>query len=167
MAKTTEREIEKTRLLKKNDPDINLFIKLDATCSLMTNAIELELKHLRVTQAQVRVLAMLSRQNRPVTLEELADWCLKEFNSVSTLINRMEKNGLVQKIKTGEDLKTRVILTDKGNVLYHLQITERSIHLIFERLSDGEKKQLDATLEKIRLTVRDLLGMDFKPPFLT
>ena len=109
---------------------------------------------------------MLSREDRPLTIEELANWTLKEFNSVSTLIIRMEKNGLVKKIKKDGDLKTYILLTEKGSILYHHKVTERSIHLIFEKLSAAEKKRLEALLKKVRDTTRDLLGLDFKPPFL-
>ena len=105
---------------------------------------------------------MLSRQDRPVTLDELANWTFKEFNSVSTLINRMEKKGLVKKIKKEGDLKTYVVLTEKGSDLYHRQVTERSIHLIFEKLSPEEKNQFESILKKVSNTTRDLLGMDFK-----
>lgn len=166
MKKNNQDEIEKIRTEKKNDPEVNLYILLDQTDGIVTSAVELEIKHLKMTQPQVRVLTMLSRQDKPATLEELANWTLKEFNSVSTLINRMEKKGLVKKIKINGDLKTYVTLTEKGSELYHKQVTERSIHLIFEKLSSEEKKQLDSTLKKIRDTTRDLLGLDFKPPFL-
>ena len=164
--KTIEQEIQKKRILKREDPDINLYILLDQTNSIVLNAVELELKHLRVTQPQARVLTMLSRENRPVTLDELANWTLKEFNSVSTLINRMEKNGLVKKIRKDGDLKAYIVLTEKGSDLYHLQVTERSIHLIFSKFSANEIKQLDSLLKKVRDATRDLLGLDFRPPFL-
>jgi DNA-binding MarR family transcriptional regulator len=164
--KTIHNDIENIRTLKKFDPEINLYILLDQTDSIVTNAVELELKQVRMTQPQVRVLTMLSRQDRPVTLEELANWTFKEFNSVSTLINRMEKKGLVKKNKKEGDLKTYVTLTPKGSDLYHRRVTERSIHLIFERLSEEEKTQFEAILKKLRTTTRDLLGLDFKPPFL-
>jgi DNA-binding MarR family transcriptional regulator len=164
--KIVRNEIENTRKLKKNDPEINLYILLDQTRDLVTNAVELELKHLRMTQPQVKVLTMLSREDRPVTLDELANWTLKEFNSVSTLINRMEKKGLVRKIKKDGDLKTYIALTEKGSDLYHSQVTERSIHLIFNELSQEEKKQLKDLLMKVRNTTRELMGLDFKPPFL-
>jgi DNA-binding MarR family transcriptional regulator len=111
-------------------------------------------------------LSSLSREDRSVTLDELANWTLKEFNSVSTLINRMEKKGLVKKIKKDGDLKTYIVLTEKGSDLYHKQVTERSIHLIFDKLSTEEKKQLDSILKKVRDTTRDLLGLDYRPPFL-
>jgi len=164
--KKVQNEIENISTSKKNDLDINLYILLDQTDSIVTNAVELEMKHLKMTQPQVRVLTMLSREDRPVTLEELANWTLKEFNSVSTLINRMETKGLVRKIKKNGDLKTYITLTEKGSDLYHKQVTERSIHLIFDNLSSVEKKQLDSILKKVRDTTRDLLGLDYRPPFL-
>jgi DNA-binding MarR family transcriptional regulator len=166
MGKTDQNEIANIRMMKKNDQEINLYILLDMTDCIVIRAVELELKHLRVTQPQVRVLSLLSRENRPVTLDELANWTLKEFNSVSTLINRMEEKGLVEKIKKEGDLKNYIVLTEKGSYLYHEQVTERSIHLIFDKLSPGEKKQLDSILKKVRDATRDILGLDFRPPFL-
>ena len=164
--KKVQNEIENIRILKKNDPEVNLYILLDQTANIVTNAVELELRHLRMTQPQIRLLTMLSREDRPVTIEQLANWTLKEFNSVSTLVNRMEKKGLIKKIKKEDDLKTYILLTDKGSDLYHNQVTERSIHLIFDKLSTAEKKQLDTTLKKVRDITRDLLGLDYRPPFL-
>jgi DNA-binding MarR family transcriptional regulator len=164
--KPDDSELETIRERKKNDPDINLYILLDQVDSIITTAVELELKHLRLSQPQARVLTMLSREAKPATIEELANWTLKEFNSASTLINRMEKKDLIQKIKKPGDLKTYVALTEKGSYLYHKQVTERSIHLIFEELSDEEKGSLNSTLKKLRDTTRDLLGLDYRPPFL-
>jgi DNA-binding MarR family transcriptional regulator len=166
MVKKVLSEIQKIRTTKKEDPDINLLIMFDQSSSVITTAIELELKHLRTTQAQVRILTMLSRENRPVTIDELANWTFKEFNSVSTLINRMEKHDLVKKIKKNGDLKTYIVPTEKGNVLYHKKVKEHSIHLIFSKLSDGEKKQLYNILKKLRDTASNVLGLDFKVPFL-
>jgi DNA-binding MarR family transcriptional regulator len=166
MTKANQDEIEKIRVSKRNDPEVNLYILLDQTDGIVTNAVELEVKHLRITQPQVKILTILSRQGTPVTLEELSSWTLKEFNSVSTLINRMEKKGLVKKIKKNEELKTYVTLTEKGSKLYHKGVTERSIHLIFDKLSEEEKKQLKDLLKKVRNTTRELLGLDYKPPFL-
>ena len=122
-------ELESIRERKKNDPDINLYILLDQVDGIVTNAVELELKHLRLSQPQARVLTMLSREREPATIEELANWTLKEFNSVSTLINRMEKKDLIKKLKKPGDLKTYITLTEKGSELYHKQVTERSILL--------------------------------------
>ncbi len=166
MIQTTSDEIEQIRNTKRNDPDINLFILLHQTENIISNAIGIELKNFRVTQPQVTIMTMLSREDRPVTLDELANWSLKEFSSVFTLINRMEKNGLVKKTKKNGDTKTYVTLTKKGSALYHQKVTERSIHAIFHALSEDEKKQIDILLKKLRDHTRDLLGLDFRPPFL-
>jgi DNA-binding MarR family transcriptional regulator len=167
MAKAAPNDIQKIRKIKKEDTDINLLILLDQTCSVVTTAVELELKSLRVTQPQVRILSMLSREDRPVTLDELANWTYKEFNSVYTLINRMEKRGLVKKLKKKDDSKTYIIPTEKGSSLYHIKVTEQSIHLVFSKLSDEEKKQLFVILKRVRDTTSDILGLGYKPPFLT
>jgi DNA-binding MarR family transcriptional regulator len=166
MNKKIQNDIQKNRLLKQNDPDINLYILLNQTCGIVSNAIDLELKNCKTTQPQVRVMTMLSREDRPVTIDELANWCLKEFNSVSTLVNRMEKKGLIKKTKVEGDLKTYIALTEKGSILYHQKVTERSISLIFNKLSLDEKTQLNDLLKKVRDTTRDILGLDFRPPFL-
>lgn len=166
MDKITEEEIRNIRILKKNDREINLLILLDQANGIVNNAIELEIKHLHINQPQLRVLTLLSREGRPVTLNELVNWTIKQFNTVSTLINRMVKNGLVKKIRKKNDLKTYIALTEKGNIFYHKEVTERSLHLIFGKLTDEEKNHLESILVKVRNTTRDLLGMDFKPPFM-
>lgn len=166
MTEAGQDEIGKIRVSKKIDSVVNLYILLDQTDGIVTNAVELEVKHLRITQPQVRILTILSRQDRPVTLEELSVWTLKEFNSVSTLINRMDKKGLVKKIKKNEELKTYVTLTEKGSELYHRGVTERSIHLIFDKLSEEERKQLKDLLKKVRNAAREILGLNYKPPFM-
>ena len=166
MVKKTTDNIEKIRIKKQEDPDIGLLILFDQTSSVLTTAVELELKSKRMTQPQARILHMLSRENKPATMDELADWTYKGYNSVSTLINRMEKRGLVKKIKKDGDLKTYIVPTEEGNIMYHKKVTERSIHLIFDKLSDTEKKQLFNLLTKVRDITSSILGLGFKPPFL-
>jgi DNA-binding MarR family transcriptional regulator len=166
MAKSINNEISKIRISKLNDPDISLLILFDRTWLIIDDTVKLELKHLRITRPQVAVLAILSRQDRPLTLDELAKSTQKEFNSVSVLINRMEKKELVKKIKKDDDLKTYVVLTKKGSILYHKKVTEHSVHLIFGKLTDEEKKSFSSVLNKLSNITSDLLGLSYKPPFL-
>jgi DNA-binding MarR family transcriptional regulator len=159
--------IENFREQKMHDRNINLYILMHQTQNIISNAVDIELQHLRVTQPQVMVLTMLSRENHPVTLDELASWCIKEFSSMFTLINRMEKKGLVKKRKKSNDSKTYISITKKGSLLYHQKVTERSIHLIFDNLNDVQKQELEDVLKILRDNTRDLLGLDFRPSFLT
>jgi DNA-binding MarR family transcriptional regulator len=166
MGNVDKEALERSRESKRTDPDINLYMLLRQTDKIIYNAVDTELKHLRVTQSQITILTILSRENKPVTLDELANWSLRDFSSVFTLVGRMEKKGLVKRIKQNGESKTFITITDKGSQLYHQKVTEQSIHLVFDDLSADEKKQLDITSRKLRDRTRDLLGLDFRPPFL-
>jgi hypothetical protein len=59
-----------------------------------------------------------------------------------------------------------VALSDRGKDIYNNTITERAIYLIFDALSEAEKRELAALLGKLQSKARALLGLDYKPPFL-
>jgi len=77
----------------------------------------------------------------------------------------MEAAGLVQKARKPGDKKTYISLTDKGLDLFD-KITSKAPDMIFSTLTDSERKDLEAYLKKLLKQARNLLGMDFKPPFL-
>jgi len=166
MSKQDREILSKNAITKRHDTKIDLFILLEQTRDIVNQAVELELKHYHTNSPQVKLLTMLSRQNKAVTLNDLSNWALRELNSVSNLINKLEKKGLVKKSKKSGDEKTYVTLTEKGSKFYNQEVTERSIHQIFDGLSEAERKQLDVLLRKVRDTTRDLLGLDYRPPFL-
>jgi DNA-binding MarR family transcriptional regulator len=155
---------ERTR--KAQDPQISLYVWLDNTRNLMFKAIEMELAQYQMTSAQVRVLDALSR-NDGLSLSDLAERDAKELNSMSALISRMAKKGLVEKTRKPGDFKTYVSISDRGKEVFENTVTERSIRLILDALSGSEKEQLRALLKKLHLKARSVLGLDYKPPFLT
>ena len=81
-------------------------------------------------------------------------------------ISKFNNSFLNFQIKKDDDLKTYIVLTAKGNDLYHKQVTKRSLHLIFNELTEEEKKHLDSILTKVRDTTCGLLRWAYKPPFL-
>ncbi len=143
----------------------NLFVLFDQTRDTLINAVELEFKHSKTNFAQSRILYVLSQQKRGMTITDISKWLLRNLNSASTLINKMEKRGLVKKTKNKEDGKVYIKLTQKGSELWD-QVNERAIFLTFSALSEDEKEQFKVLLRKLRAKVRDILGLDFKPPFL-
>jgi DNA-binding MarR family transcriptional regulator len=78
----------------------------------------------------------------------------------------MQKKGLVKKVKNSSNERLYVTLTDKGKDIYENTVTERSISLIFDVLSEEERIKLESMLLKLQHKARDLLGLDFKPPLL-
>ncbi len=151
---------------KADDPRIILYGLLDQTRETISKAVDLELGQYRMSVPQVKIMHMLAQGNGGMTLGELASASVRELNSISTLIGRMQKKGLVKKVRKPGDDKAYVTLTDKGRDIYNNTVTEQSIYLIFDALSDGEKRQLAALLQKLQSKARALLGLDYKPPFL-
>jgi len=151
---------------KVDDPRIELQALLHSTNETVQRAVKLELAQYKLSQSQVGVLHMLVKSVDMLTLNQLAEASIKELNSVTTLIDRMQKNKMVEKVKIPGENKTYVALTDKGRDMYNNTVTEHAIMLIFDILSDTEKKQLTHLLEKLRHQARSILGLDYVPPFL-
>ena len=147
-----------------DDLDFHLWVSLDQTRDLVAKARKVELQRYKLTRVQASVLFILLCENRGVTIAEIADWNIRELHSVLTLINRMEKIGLVQKIRDANDDRTKIVLTEKGRELY-LSVPKLSMEMIFSILTNKEKQQLNSILEKVRVQTRKLLGIDYTPPF--
>jgi DNA-binding MarR family transcriptional regulator len=155
------------RMMRKaEDTRISTYGLLDNTRELIFKAVEMELAQYQMSAPQIKVLDTLVRSEGELTLGQLSELTVKELNSVSALVTRMVKKGLVKKIKKPGDGKIYVLLTDEGKDVFENTLTEKSIHLIFEALSDVEIAQLRMLLGKLHTKTRILLGLDYKPPFL-
>jgi DNA-binding MarR family transcriptional regulator len=143
----------------------NLFVLFDQTRDILIRAMELELKHSKTNYPQTRIFYILSQEKNGVTQTDLAKWTLRNLNTVSTLIIKMEKEGLVKRNKSKEDGKVYVTITRKGSEIWD-EVSERAISLTFSALSEEEKSQLKAIIKKMRAAIRNMLGLNFKPPFL-
>jgi MarR family transcriptional repressor of emrRAB len=143
----------------------NLFVLFDQTRDTIIRAVELELRQSKTNFAQCHILYVLTQEKNGMTQGDLSKWLLRNLNTVSTLINKMEKEGLVKKTKNKEDGKVYVTLTQKGSEVWD-EVSDRAIFLTFSALSEEEKEQFKALLKKLRTRVRNILGLDFKPSFL-
>ena len=148
-----------------DDPDLNLWVLLDRTRDVMSKAREMELDQYKLSRVHTTVLYPLLSESRGMTIAEISNWSLREPNSVLSLVNRMEKNGLVKKIRNADSDKVKIILTEKGRKVY-TNAARFSVKMILSVLSEEEKRQLHSCLEKVRSKGRELLGVDYKPPFL-
>jgi DNA-binding MarR family transcriptional regulator len=162
----TEVQTKGRKMRKADDPRIVLYSLLDSTRETISKAIDLELAQYQMSSPQVKIMHILAQSDNGMTLDSLAESTVRELNSISTLVSRMQKKGLVTKVRTKDNQKIYVRLTDKGKDIYNNTVTEQSIYLIFDALSAEEKKALAALLAKLQLKARNILGLDYKPPFL-
>ena len=149
-----------------DDPRVSLCIELDFTRDIVFRAVEMELDQYGINTAQAKLLYILAGQKEGMSLNEIANLACREFNTVSILINKLQKRGLVQKAKIPGDDKAYISLTGEGQKLWLETVTTRSMTLIFDSLSDLERVQLNGIMQKLQHTARELLGLNYKPPFL-
>jgi len=159
---------KKTPDSKTQDPylDIrNLFALFDQTRDAIVYASELEMRQVNINFSYARVLFILTQEKTGITNADLAHRIFRKAHTVSTLIIKMEKSGLVKRTRNKKDGKVYITITRKGLDLWD-RINDRAIMLTFSALSAAEKEQFRESLVKLRTSVRDLLGLDYKPPFL-
>ncbi len=108
------------------------------------------------TLSQFDVVAHLVREKNGMTPVELSRKLLVTAGNITGLIDRMEKSGLVQRIRDTKDRRTiRIQLTEKGRKLASRVIPRHSadIESIFTALNEAEKNQLHKTLDKLILSL--------------
>ena len=112
---------------------------------------EKELRKFGISTPKAEILFTIEAIGYRATPTEISKRVLREFHSVSSIISRMEKQGLVKKVN---DLNrknlVRVCLTDKGRQVYHEAIKRESILKILSCLTETEAQQLALFLKKVR-----------------
>lgn len=130
-----------------------LWILLSEAQRLMVAAAEKELKPLGITLVQSGVLYVLhtmKKQGIPSTPAEIARWLSRRPITVSALLNRMERQGLVLQRRDVSRKRIQVEMTDRGRQVYlDMVMTRKAVPSILGSLSPNQRKQMKTNLEKI------------------
>jgi DNA-binding MarR family transcriptional regulator len=117
----------------------------------MVRARDDELRQIGLTSVQAAILYIVKVVKDPVTPATLSRWLFREAHTVSAILDRMEKQGLVKKVK---DLPrkniVRVTLTEKGEEAYKKSSETKSIRNIMSCLSPEELDTLRGYMERLR-----------------
>lgn len=138
-----------------------LFHLLRQTTDAVDKLRENELKIYKITPEQAGALICISSLGDKATPAELSRWLFRERNSMTVLLNRMHKLGLINKkrdVKRKNSIK--LSLTEKGHQAYQHAVKLKSFSSVIGVLSIKERKQLWALLQDIRLKVLADLGLD-------
>lgn len=129
----------------------SLYIMLDTTRNAMIRARRKELRKYHLENRQAAVLYFSFEANGKITPSKIAKWLVLEPHSISELVSRMEKKGLVKIIKHDDShYYERIKLTKKGlDACVNVKKRE-SIHKIMSCLTDEERDQLKSILIKIK-----------------
>jgi len=125
---------------------------------------ELELAQLGITIEQHAILHVLTiKDGRDIS--DIAAVRIRRHNSIFTLIIRMEKHGLVRKIKSPKSKEYKIYITEKGKAIYQ-KITNNSLDATFSALSEDDKQKLSQYLKLLLIRSLSLQGFDYNLPFL-
>jgi DNA-binding MarR family transcriptional regulator len=127
-----------------------------------------ELNDVGATAMQAAVMVIVKTVKGPITPAEISRWLFREPQSVSSLLNQMERKGLLRKAKDLERKNmVRVELTEKGEEVYRrsLEKTE-TLREIMSCLTEEERSYLERCLLKLRAQALKTLGAKYRfaPP---
>lgn len=113
-------------------------------------------KKVGIPTGQLNVLQAIKLIDQPVIPARLSEYLNRRASSVTGILNRMEKQGLIERAK---DLRlknlTRVVITEKGEEFLR-ETKDDFIKEVFASLSDSEKKELSKFLTELANTAREV-----------
>ncbi len=125
-----------------------------------------ELHKYKLPARQVSVLIVLEELGKKATPAEVSKWIFREPHSVSDFLKRMERDGLVKRIKDLDRKNMiRVEITDKGREAVHNAKKMESVHKIMAALSREEHQQLRAIMQKLWNKALEELRIENRPIF--
>jgi len=148
--------------MSKDNIDLNenelLWGRLFLATTLVERAREVELSRLNISLIQAMVLYALKLSPEPLTPSKLARMLCREQHSMSALIDRMEKQGLIEK---RHDLSpknlVRVVVTAEGEEAFQRQRSANAVSSITSSLTREEREALGSCADKLRLRAKELL----------
>ncbi|MBI4331747.1 MAG: winged helix-turn-helix transcriptional regulator [Chloroflexi bacterium] len=152
-----------------SDPDFSLWSMFHQTRQLMYLVREGELSEYGISTIEASVLFVIKaieQRGRPATPGEIARWLFRRPHTISQLVNRMEKRGLVTK-ETLQDTRNskRIEVTERGAQAYRMSLERRSVHRILSALSDEDRQRLWSCLDKLYKKSSKELGLKYKEVF--
>ena len=152
---------EATKFYSAEDEDQDLWLLLTHARYAIFRAREKELMRYGVSPEQVGLLFVVQALGNKATPAALSRHILRQPHTVSALVDRMARRGLVKKVKDLDRKNlVRVVMTEKGQKTYEISTKRGPIHRIMNTLSREEKKEFREYLERLLAKARKEIGLD-------
>lgn len=127
---------------------------------MMHRARQNELKHLGLTPVQVGVLHYTQKLEKPCTIKQLREFLYRSNSAMVGIINRMERDGLVQREVDSQSKKhTRILVTNKGKALYKKAANLSAFTTIITSIPKEDRQRLELIFNTLNNAAQKLLGM--------
>ena len=149
-----------------SDEDYLLMRLISQTRHLIQKARLKELAPYKISPRKAATLMTIVASGGEVSAYKIAKWFILEPSSISLLLQRMDKEGLIKRIKTQDNRRSyRLELTDKGSKVYNEVKSYESFRRAMAVLTKEQRKQLKSLLTILRDGVLKQLGIGVKLPF--
>lgn len=133
-----------------DDKDYRLWARLNQVRDSIWRARHKELGRIGILPTEARVLTLINEIDSPVTPIDISRWLVREPQTISSLLRKMETEGLIKRTRDMERKNMiRVSLTEKGQRTCEQVAKFKTIHRIFSTLSEEQREQLISNLELI------------------
>ena len=150
------------------DQELELWALLGQARLAMLKVRRKELRQYNVSPNKSIVLLSLQVIGDKATPAQISRWLFREPHSISELVGRMEREGLVRKTRDLDRKdQVRVVITEKGREVYHQALKLESVRKMMSSLSGEERQQLRSCLLKLRNSAVKELGPKYELPFPT
>ena len=154
MVKNYSRESD---LLEKHQ----IFSLLRLTADAVHRVREFELQKYGISPQQAAALICIHSLHDQATPAELSRWLFREPNSITILLNRMHKLGLIEKkADTKRKNQIRLSLTPKGYETYNIAIEFESFSSLLNIFPKSKRRQLYTLLMQLKEDIFQDLRLD-------
>jgi DNA-binding MarR family transcriptional regulator len=145
--------------------DYYLWILLSQTWESISKARQKELAPHNLSEIRAALLFIIQLIGRDATPTKISKWLFKEPHTISEIVDRMVKDGLVRKVKDlDRKNQVRIELTQKGMESYNTSMIPHSIPNIASVLSKEERKAFVSSLIKLRAEGIKYAGIQHEIP---
>jgi DNA-binding MarR family transcriptional regulator len=141
------------------DAAFSLFVLIAQTKDAILKARQIEYERFGISNERRALLWIIQSYGGQATPAEIARRIFRELQSITEMLQRMEKDGLVERCKGTGRSKTVVKLSDKGREVLRQSLHNKADKNIFSVLSADEQDQLASSLSKVRTKAFEELGI--------
>jgi DNA-binding MarR family transcriptional regulator len=135
------------------DKEYDLWILLSRVYHLIAKLRNLELSKYDILPVQSYILFIIKALGNETTPTEVSGYVYQQRSSISDILNRMAKQGLIIKTnKSGGKKRVIVRLTEKGEQALEISKNREFLHKVMSALTEKKKQQLESSLETLRDT---------------
>jgi DNA-binding MarR family transcriptional regulator len=148
---------------KIENKEYDIWILLSRVYHLIAMLRKLELSKYDILPVQSYVLFIIKALGGNTTPSKISEYGYQQRSSISDILNRMEKQGLIVKTSnSGSKRRVIVALTDKGEKALALSRKREYLHQTMSSLDEEKKQQLESCLETLRDTAINALSLTQK-----